>query len=199
MEFQQMQFGSVAFVLVEAILRELGAKVTHHPVARYLGDHAGCSDAQTDAVAVNNRGLRKRKRNDWQSIDQNMIGRIDQCCDCQAHGSMARAQNVDAINLNGIDSADRPSDFGIGHQIRIDLLAQFRCKLLGIVQATVTKFVRENYCGGYNRTRQRPATSFINPRDTHDTGAAQFFLVTKSASPAHAAYYAEILMVRSEM
>jgi hypothetical protein len=112
---------------------------------------------------------------------------------------MARAQNVDAINLNGIDSADRPSDFGIGHQIRIDLLAQFRCKLLGIVQATVTKFVRENYCGGYNRTRQRPATSFINPRDTHDTGAAQFFLVTKSASPAHAAYYAEILMVRSEM
>jgi len=194
-----MQFGSVAFVLVEAILRELGAKVTHHPIARYLGDHARCSDAQTDAVAVNNRGLRKRKRNDWQSIDQNMIGRIDQCRDCQAHGSMARAQNVDAINLNGIDSADRPSDFGIGHQIRIDLLAQFRCKLLGIVQATVTKFVRENYCGGYNRTRQRPATSFINPRDTHDTGAAQFFLVTKSASPAHAAYYAEILMVRSEM
>jgi hypothetical protein len=128
-----MQFGSVAFVLVEAILRELGAKVTHHPVARHLGDYARCSDAQTDAVAVNNRSLRKRKRNDWQSIDQNMIGRIDQCCDCQAHRSMARAQNVDAINLSGIDSADRPSDFGIGHQIRIDLLAQFRCKLLGIV------------------------------------------------------------------
>src|SRR5438874_10617853 len=74
MEFQQMQFGAVAFVLVEAILRELGAKVTHHSVPRYLGDHARCSDAQTDAVAVNNRSLRKRKRNDWQSIDQNMIG-----------------------------------------------------------------------------------------------------------------------------
>jgi hypothetical protein len=199
MESEQVQLGSVTFVLAEAILRELGAKVTHHPIARYLGDHARCSDAQTDAVAVNNRGLRKRKRNDWQSIDQNMIGRIDQCCDCQAHGSMARAQNVDAINLNGIDSADRPSDFGIGHQIRIDLLAQFRCKLLGIVQATVTKFFRKNYCGGYNRTRQRPPASFINPRDTHDPGAAQFFLATKSAAPAHAAYYAEILMVRSEM
>ena len=60
-----MQFGSVAFVLVEAILRELGAKVTHHPVARYLGDHAGGSDAQADAVAVNDGRLRKRKRNDW--------------------------------------------------------------------------------------------------------------------------------------
>ena len=133
MEFQQMQLGSVAFVLVEAILRELGAKVTHHPVACYLGDHARCSDAQTDAVAVDNRSLRKRKRDDWQAIDQNMIGRVDQCCDCHAHRSMARAENVDAINLNGIDSANRPSDFGIGHQIRIDLLAQFRCKLLGIV------------------------------------------------------------------
>ena len=194
-----MQFGSVAFVLVKAILRELGAKVTHHPVARYLGDHARCSDAQTDAVAVNNRSLRKRKRNDRQPIDQNMIGRVDQSCDCEAHRSMARAQNIDAINLNGINSADRPSDFGIGHQIRIDLLAQLRCKLLGIVQATVTKFFRENYCSGHNRARQRTPTSFINPSNTRDTGAAQFFLVTKSASPVHAAYYAEILMVRSEM
>jgi hypothetical protein len=180
-----MQLGSVAFVLVEAILRELSAKVTHHPVARYLGNHARCSDAQTDAVAVNNRGLRKRKRNDWQSIDQNMIGRIDKCCDCQAHRSMACAQNVDAINLNGIDSADRPSDFGIGHQIRIDLLAQFRCKLLGVVQATVTKFFRKNYRSGHNRASQRSPASFINPSNTRDTGAAQFFLVTKSASPIH--------------
>jgi hypothetical protein len=128
-----MQFGSVAFVLFEAILRELGAKVTHHPVARYLGDHASCSDAQTDAVAINNRSLRKRKRNDGQSIDQNMIGRVDQCCNCQAHRSMARSQNVNAIDLDRIDRADRPSDSGIGHQIRIDLLAQFRCKLFGIV------------------------------------------------------------------
>jgi hypothetical protein len=185
MEFQQMQLGSVAFVLVEVILRELGAKVTHHPVARYLRDHARCSDAQTDAVAVDNRCLRKRKRDDWQAIDQNMIGRVDQCCDCQAHRSMARAQNVDAINLNGIDGADRPSDFGIGHQVRIDLLAQFRCKLLGIVQATVTKFSRENYCSGHNRTCQCTPTSFINPSNTRDPRAAQSFLVTKSASPVH--------------
>src|SRR5436309_16072320 len=97
MEFQQMQFGSVAFVLVEAILRELGAKVTHHPVASYLGVHARCSDGQTDAVAVNNRSLRKRKRIDWQFIDEDVIGRFDKCCGCHAHGSMASAMDVDAI------------------------------------------------------------------------------------------------------
>ena len=59
-----MQFCSVTFVLAETILRELGAKVTHHPVARYLGDHAGSSDAQTDAVAVDDGRLWNRERND---------------------------------------------------------------------------------------------------------------------------------------
>jgi hypothetical protein len=72
-----MQLSSIAFVLVEAILRELGAKVTHHSVARYLGDHAGGSDAQANAVAIDDGSLRKWKRNDRQSIDQNMIGRVD--------------------------------------------------------------------------------------------------------------------------
>jgi hypothetical protein len=72
-----MQLSSIAFVLVEAILRELGAKVTHHSVARYLGDHAGGSDAQANAVAIDDGSLRKWKRNDPQSIDQNMIGRVD--------------------------------------------------------------------------------------------------------------------------
>jgi hypothetical protein len=185
MEFQQMQFGSVAFVLVEAILRELGAKVTHHPVARYLGDHARCSDAQTDAVAVNNRSLRKWKRNNGQPVNQDVVRRVDECCDRQAHRPMARAQNVDAINLAGIDTANRPSDFGIEDQIRINFLAQFRRKLFGIVQATVTKFFRKNYCSGHNRASQRPTASFINPSNTRDTGGAQFFLVTKSASPVH--------------
>ena len=72
-----MQLGSVTFVLVEAILRELGAKVTHHSVARYLGDHAGGSNAQTDAIPIDDGSLRKWKRNDRQSVNQDVIGRVD--------------------------------------------------------------------------------------------------------------------------
>jgi hypothetical protein len=45
MEFQQVQLGSVTFVLAEAIVRELDAKVTHRPIARYLGDYTCGSDA----------------------------------------------------------------------------------------------------------------------------------------------------------
>ena len=58
-----MQFRSVTFVLAEGILWKLSAKVTHHFVARYLGDHAGGGDAQTETIAIDNCRLRKWKRN----------------------------------------------------------------------------------------------------------------------------------------
>src|SRR4030095_10866365 len=199
MESHQVQLGSVTFVLAKAILWELGAKVTHHPVARYLGDHTGGGDAQAKTVAINDRSLWQRKGNNGQPIDQNVIGRIHQGRDRDAHRSMARAQDVDAIDLDGIDNADRPSDLRIGHQIQIYFLAQFRRKLFGIVQATMTKFFRENYCRGHDRTCQRAASSFIDACNPSDADGAQLFLVTKSASPAHAPYYVEILMMRSEM
>src|SRR5262249_12424257 len=54
MELQKMQFRSVTFVLAEAILRELLAKVTHDPVTCHLGDDACRGNTQTDAVAINN-------------------------------------------------------------------------------------------------------------------------------------------------
>ncbi len=118
-----MQFGSVTFMLAERILRKLCAKVTHHPVPHDLGDHAGGSDAQTDAITVDDSRLRKWKRDHRQPVNQDVVGRFDQCFDRQAHGAMARAQNVDPINLDGINNTDSPSDFGIGDQFAIDFLA----------------------------------------------------------------------------
>jgi hypothetical protein len=180
-----MQLGSITFMLAERILWKLRAKVTHHPVPHDLGDHAGGSDAQTNAITVDDGRLRKWKRDHRQPVDQDVVGRFDERFDGQAHGAMARAQNVDPIDLDRINNTDSPSDFGIGDQIRIDFLAQFWRQLFGIIQATMTKFFRKNYCGGNNRTRQRPATSFINSCNSRYAGGAQFFLVTKSASPVH--------------
>jgi len=64
-----MQFRSVTFVLIEAILGKLSAKVTHDPVPRYLGDHAGGSDAQANAITIDDGGLRKWKRNHRQPVN----------------------------------------------------------------------------------------------------------------------------------
>jgi hypothetical protein len=185
MELQQMQFSSVTFVLAEAILGELSAKVTHHPVARDLGDDAGGSDAQADAITVDDGRLRKRKRDHRQPVDQDVVGRFDQGFDRQAHRAVARAQDIDPIDLDGINNTDSPSDFGIRDEFAIDLSAQFRRELFGIIQTTMTKFFSKNDSRGDNRTRQRAAASFVNPSDARDSDGAEFFLVTKSAAPIH--------------
>ncbi len=185
MELQQMQFSSVTFVLGEAILGELSAKVTHHPVARDLGDDAGGSDAQADAIAVDDGRLRKWKRDDGQPIDQSVIWRFDQGFDRQTHGAMARAQDVDPIDLDGINNGDSPSDFGIRDQVAINLSAQFRRELFRIVQATMTEFFGKNHCGCDDWTRQCTAARFVNPGNPRDSDGTEFFLVTKSAPPIH--------------
>jgi len=118
-----MQFSSVTFVLAEAILGELSTKVTHHPVARHLGDDAGGSDAQANAITVDDGRLRKGKGDHRQPVDQDMVRRFDQGFDRQPHGAVARAQNVDPIDLDGINNTDSPSDFGIDDELAIDFFA----------------------------------------------------------------------------
>ena len=110
-------------MLAERIVRKPRAKVTHHSIARDLRDHAGGSDTQADAITIDDSRLRKWKRDDRQTVDQNMIGVVDQRFDCKAHCFMARAQNVDPIDLDGIYNADSPCDFGMSDQFAIDFLA----------------------------------------------------------------------------
>ena len=81
MELQKMEFCSVTFMLAEAILGKLRAKVTHHSVAGDLGDHARRRNAQADAIAINDCGLRKRKRDHRQTVNQHVIGRFEQSFD----------------------------------------------------------------------------------------------------------------------
>src|SRR6266566_1463835 len=52
MEFQEMQFSAVTFMLAETIFGKMGAEVTHHSVAGDFGDHAGGGNAKAEAIAV---------------------------------------------------------------------------------------------------------------------------------------------------
>src|SRR5262249_37724341 len=104
-----MQFCSVTFVPAETILRELRAKVTHDPVTRDLRNHAGGSYAQADAIAIDNCRLRQWEWNHRQTINEDVLRRFEQGFDGQAHRSVARAEDIDPINLNRIDNANRPS------------------------------------------------------------------------------------------
>jgi len=80
-----MQLGAVTFVLTETILREAGTKFPHQTIARDLCDHARGRDAQAHAVAINDRRLRERKRENRQTVDQDVVGRDRQAGDCDSH------------------------------------------------------------------------------------------------------------------
>lgn len=95
-----MQFCSVTFVLAETILGKLRTKVTHDPIARDLGDHASGSNAQADAIAIDNCCLRKRKRNDRQTVNQNVLRRFEQRFNGEPHRTVTRSQDVDPVDLN---------------------------------------------------------------------------------------------------
>ena len=71
----EMQRGPVTLVLAEAVIRETRAEIPHQRVARDLGDDAGGGDAEAEAIAIDDGGLREGKRVNWEAIDERVIGR----------------------------------------------------------------------------------------------------------------------------
>jgi hypothetical protein len=88
MELQQVQFGTVTFMLTETILRKLGAEVTHDSVACDFRNHAGGGDALAEAITIDNRSLGNRKRDNRQAVDQDVIGRREEHFNGNTHRAM---------------------------------------------------------------------------------------------------------------
>ena len=89
-----MEFGAVAFVLAEAILREARAEVTHDSVARHLRDHARGRDRFADAVAVDDRSLGQREWKYRETIDEHVLGHRRERGDRNGHRFVRRAENI---------------------------------------------------------------------------------------------------------
>jgi len=185
MELGQVQLSAVAFVLVKAIFWKMRAKVTHHSIPRHLGDDTRCRNAQTVAIAVYDRCLRKWKWQNRQPIDEDVIGSGNEHCDGRLHRLMGSPQNVDRVYLDRINYSNRPTNLGVARKIHVNFFAQFRGELLGIIQFPVSKFLRKNDCCRYHRPGERAATGFVNSGDTRNAGRTQFLFVSKSAAPIH--------------
>jgi hypothetical protein len=185
MQFDQMQFRAVAFVLAEAILGKARAEVAHNRIARDLGNHTGRGNAKAEAIAVYDCGLRKRKWKNGKAIDEHMVGPEVQGSDGSAHRLVGGAQDIDRINLDRIDDADGPRDRLGVHQFLVNLLAAFGEKLLGVVEPAMAKFFGEDDRSGYDRAGERAAARFIDAGDRRDTKGAQSAFMPETTATVH--------------
>jgi len=172
MQFNQMQFRAVAFVLAEAILGKARAEVAHNRVARDFGNHTGRGKAEAEAIAVDDRRLRKWKRENGQAVDEHMFGPQPQRFDGNAHRFVGGAQDVDRINLNRIDDSDGPEDRPVVDQFVVNFFAALGEKLLGVVEPAMPEpFGEDNRCR-YDGPGQRSTTRLIDAGDRRDTKGA---------------------------
>lgn len=186
MQFYEVQFSAVAFVLAEAIIWETRAEVPHNRVARDLRDHARGRDGETVAIAVDDRCLGQGEGENRQPIDQDMLRLKGEAGQRQVHRLVGRAQDVDRVDLDGIDDPHCPRDASVRRQVVIDLLTFLRQKLLRIVQLPVPELLRKNNRGGYDRPGQRAASRLINSRDAGNSKRAKFAFMPESAASVHA-------------
>jgi len=120
-----VKFRAVAFVLAEAILRETRAEVPHNRVARDFRDHARRRDAEAVAIAIDDRGLGEREREHGEAVDENVLRLKGKSGDGRSHRLMSRAQDVDRVDLDRIDDADRPRDGVVRDKVVVNFLPLF--------------------------------------------------------------------------
>ena len=185
MQFYQVQFRAVAFVLAEAILREPRAEVAHNRVARDLRDDARGRDAEAVAIAVDDRGLRQWEGKNREAIDEDMLGLSRQSLQCSAHRFVGCAKDIDCVDLYRIDHADGPQDGVVRDEILVNLFALFRQELLGIVQPPVPEFFRENDCGGYDGPGECAPARFVDAGNRRDTEGAEFAFMPEATTTIH--------------
>jgi hypothetical protein len=185
MQFYQVQFRAVAFVLAETIFRKMRAEVAHNRIASDFRDHGRRRNAEAVAIAIDDRRLRQRKGKDRQAVDENVLRLKGEGGDGRAHRLVGRAQDIDRVDLDGIDDADRPCDGAVRNEIAIDFFAFLRQKLFRIVQFPVPKFFRENNRSGYDRSRERATSRFVDTGDGGDTERAQFAFMSEPTATVH--------------
>ncbi len=118
-----MQFSPITFVLAKTVFRKMRTEVPHNRVAGHLRNHTRCGDTQAVAITIDDRGLRERKWKHWQSVDKDVLRFRGKSCDREPHRFMRRAQNVDLVDLDGINNADRPAHCRVLNEVAINFLA----------------------------------------------------------------------------
>jgi len=187
MQFYQVKLCSVAFVLAETIFRKTGAEVAHNRVARDLRDYARGRDAEAVTIAIDDSRLRQREGQHRQAVDQDMLGLNGETGQGESHRLVGCPQNIDRVDLDGIDDADGPANRVVGGDVSINLLPFLRQQLFGIVQLPVPEFFGKDNRRRYDGTCESAPSGLINTGDRRDTERAELALMPETTSPIHLA------------
>ena len=106
-------------------------------------------------------------------------------CQRGPHRFVGCTQNIDRIDLDGIDDTDRPRDRIVRDEIVVNLISFFGEQLLRVVQFSVPEFFRKDYRGRHDWTGECAPAGFIDPRDRGNTERAQFAFMPESAAAIH--------------
>jgi hypothetical protein len=185
MQFNQVQFCAVAFVLAEAILRKTRAEVAHNRIARHFRDYGRGRDAEAVAIAIDDRGLRQRKGKNREAVDENVLRLKGEGGNGGPHRLMGRAQNIDRVDLDRIDDADRPCDGVVRHELVVNLFAFLRQQLFRIVQLPVLELFGENNRGCYNRPRERATACLVDAGNCRDAEGPKFAFMPETTTTVH--------------
>jgi hypothetical protein len=156
-------------------------QLDHDAIAGHLRDHTGRGDAETQAVASDERGLRVRKGPHRKAIDQDMIRRQRQRGHGAPHGLMRGTQNVNAIDLFDFHDRGGPANLRVPGQFEEERLALFRGELLGIVERSMAKLFRQNRRGRNDRSGEWTASRLIDPGNADKATGAQGAFVPQTA------------------
>ena len=101
-----MLWCSITDMLGETVTREFFIISAHPAIARDLGDDRSGGNRNRLRIATNNRALRQAEVTERHRINQQIVWRGRKRSNGRAHGFFGRLQNIEAVNLCGLNAGD---------------------------------------------------------------------------------------------
>ncbi len=158
----KMKLRPIAFMLCEMITGIAGIHLNHQAVACDFRNDAGGGNGIAQRIASHQRRLLNGKRVDGAAVDEDMPRLDRQRRHGAAHGFVRRTENVEPVNLFGIDDGDRPVKAPAGRQLLVKLLPYGMAKLLGVGQDRMGKPNRQDRGGGDDGPGEGSPPGFVN-------------------------------------
>ena len=160
----------VTFVPGEVVMGPPAVHLPHDAIPRHLRDHGGGTDGNAPPVPPDQRSLKRWKGDAVPAVNQQAVRRLAKCQNRPPHRFERSVENVDPVDLRGLDDTDSPVQ-GSLRDAGVERLPNVLGKAFGIVDAVDGKHGIQNDSGRNHRTCQGSSSRFVDTRDTGEAPA----------------------------